>query len=129
MEEKIIYKDLCYKLNGIFFKVHNELGRFARERQYADLAEKYFKKLGINYKRELEIKFVNPDESVGGNRVDFLIENKIIIEFKAKSFIGRNEYVQMQRYLQAAKLKLGLLVNFNQRFIKPRRIINSLAKE
>ncbi|MBU4458915.1 GxxExxY protein [Patescibacteria group bacterium] len=129
MEDRIIYKDLCYKLNGIFFKVHNELGRFAREKQYADLAEDYFKKSGIKYKREFEIEFVGQEKSIGGNRVDFLVENKIIVEFKVKSFISRDNYIQVQRYLQASNLKLGLLINFNQRYIKPRRIINSNAKE
>ena len=88
--EKIIYKDLCYKLNGIFFKIHNELGRFAREKQYADLAEEYFKKQGINYKREFEIKFVNQDKSVGGNRVDFLIDNKIDLIYTKDSVENLN---------------------------------------
>ena len=40
MEEKIIEKELSYKLGGIFFEIQNELGRFCRERQYADLLEK-----------------------------------------------------------------------------------------
>lgn len=126
---KIIYKDLCYKLNGIFFKVHNELGRFVKEKQCADLAEEYLIKLGIPYKREFEIKFSNSIKPIGRNRVDFLIDNKIIVDFKCKRFVSREDYAQMQRYLKAANLKLGLIVNFNQRFLKPRRIINSSVKE
>lgn len=94
---RIIYKNLCYQLNGIFYKVHNELGRFAKEKQYADLAEEYLIKSGIFYKREYEIKFSNSIKPIGRNRVDFLIADKIIIDFKSKRFASREDYIQMQR--------------------------------
>ena len=41
---KIIYSDLSYSINGILFKVHNELGRFRNEQEYGDAIESIFKK-------------------------------------------------------------------------------------
>jgi len=38
---KILYKNESYKLTGIFFKVHNKLGRFLKEKQYADEVENF----------------------------------------------------------------------------------------
>ena len=53
--EKLIYPELSYTLTGICFEVHNELGRYAREKQYGDLLEKKLKERKISHKRELRI--------------------------------------------------------------------------
>ena len=60
-----------------------------------------------------------------GNIVDFLIENKIILELKAKRLITKEDYFQMQRYLQASGLEIGLIVNFRDSHIKPKRVLNT----
>lgn len=120
----IVYKELSYQINGLCFKIHRELGRFCRERQYADRLEKSLLEAGIIYKREYEIKDFNQD-SPQGNRVDFLIEEKIILDTKAKPYLMKDDYVQMQRYLDCAELKLGLLVNFRNSYLKPSRVLNS----
>jgi GxxExxY protein len=112
-------------LNGIFFKAHNELGYYCKESQYCEALERLLKEKDILYKREFSLKSDNELLKDNSNRVDFLIEDKIIIEVKAKRFIGREEYNQMQRYLQASNLKLGIIVNFHQRYLVPKRIVNS----
>lgn len=63
------------------------------------------------------------------NKVDFLVENKIILEIKAKRILTRDEYYQVKRYLTALNKKLGILVNFRQKFIQPKRILNSAVSE
>lgn len=60
-----------------------------------------------------------------GNKVDFLIDGKVIVELKAKRCITRDDYYQVQRYLRGADLRLGLLVNFRDRYLKPKRVLNS----
>ena len=127
--DKVIYPKESYKLSGIFFKVHNELGAYCREVQYCDALEKLFVENNIPYKKELCIKTGNELIKNNSNRVDFLVYRKVIIEVKAVRFIGREEYNQIQRYLKAFDVKLGLLVNFHQKYLVPKRIINSSAKE
>src|SRR3989344_879046 len=64
---------------------------------------------------------------IGGrksNFVDFIIEDKIVLELKAKPFTDKEDYYQLRRYLHNAKVKLGLLVNFRDRYLKPKRILN-----
>jgi GxxExxY protein len=120
---EIILKELSYKINGICFKVHNNLGRFCSERQYSDKLEKLLKENNFNYKREFEIsKLV---DSPSGNRPDFIIENKIILDAKAKKFITKEDYYQMMRYLEASNFQLGLIVNFRNTYLKPKRVINN----
>lgn len=121
MRNKIIYPELSYKITGILFKAHNELGRYCKEKQYQDIIEELFKKENVNFGREKEILV---SEDVCGNKADFIIENKIILECKAKPFITKQDYYQLLRYLKASNMRLGLLVNFRNRFLKPRRILN-----
>ena len=113
---KLIYPELSYSLVGICFDVHNQLGRFARERQYGNLVAEKLTEANISYGREKEIMKT-------GNRVDFLIEDKIVLEIKAKPLVLKEDFYQLQRYLQASNKKLGMIVNFRNRYLKPIRII------
>lgn len=121
---KLLHPELSYKVTGLCFQVQKELGRFCREKQYADRLEQKIKELGLLYQREFEIKNLAPN-SPKGNKVDFLIENKMILETKAKRFVTKDDYFQTQRYLQSADLELGLIVNFRSSYLKPKRVLNS----
>ena len=125
---KLIYPELSYKITGILFAVHNELGRFYNEEQYADAIEGYLKNLKMDYEREKTLPISFKDEIKGRNRIDFLIEDKVILELKTKRLLTRDDYYQTKRYLAALNKKLGLLVNFRDKYIKPRRILNSSVK-
>ena len=123
MNQQIIYPKLSYIITGLCFKVHTELSRFCRERQYADRLEEFLRDDHLNYQREIEIVKLHP-KSPKGNRTDFIIDGKIVLDVKAKKFITKDDYFQMQRYLKSADLKLGLIVNFRNTFLKPKRVIN-----
>jgi GxxExxY protein len=122
---KIIYPDLSYLINGILFKAHNDLGRFRNEKEYGDYIENNFKKLNIKYEREKILPISFEGEKSGRNKVDFLIEDLIILEIKAKRFIEKDDYYQIKRYLITLNKKLGLLVNFRDKYLKIKRILNS----
>lgn len=113
---KVVLLKLSYIITGICFEVHNELGKFSREKQYCDLIESKLKDKKIPYKREYIV-------GKTGNRVDFLVNGEIVLEAKTKYFVTKDDYYQTQRYLQALNIKLGLLVNFRNSYIRPKRII------
>lgn len=123
---ELLYKDISYQINGLCYKAHNQLGRFGRERQYADALEILFKKDGVAYKREYEVPFIVEGKIVKGNRADFLVDDKIILELKAKPIITRDDYFQVQRYLSASGLHLGIIVNFGNVYLRPKRVLNTL---
>jgi len=122
---KLIYPELSYKISGLAFKVHNELGRFCKESSYCKNLELLLNENNINFEREKRISLGSSNGEITKNWVDFIIDNKIVIEVKAKRFITRDDYLQTLRYLHFLNLPLGLLINFQQRFLKPKRVINN----
>jgi GxxExxY protein len=88
--EKIIHtQDLSFEITGLLFKTHNELGRFCREKQYGDFFEALLKKENISYTREKELPR-NGIQNLYTNKVDFVIEGKMLVDFKAKPLITRS---------------------------------------
>jgi GxxExxY protein len=128
MEEEIIYKDLSYKLNGIFFYVHNNLGSVHHEKQYADAIELKLKADNYKYEREKELFFKMKEGSIGGNRVDFVVEGILPVDAKSKKYITKEDYRQMLRYLKSGNYRLGLIVNFRGPKVTIKRIVNSDLK-
>jgi GxxExxY protein len=121
--KEIVEKELSYKLGGVFLAVQNKIGRFCRERQYADALEKELRERGLNFRREAAIDLADRKS----NFADFIVENRILLEIKAKPFIEKEDYYQTLRYLESANLVLGLIVNFRQKYLKPKRILNPKA--
>jgi GxxExxY protein len=116
---KILHKELSYAITGLLFQTHNDLGRYSREKQYADYLEKLLQQQNVKYVRERK----SSGDLSSGNRPDFVIEDKIVIELKAKRLITREDYRQLQRYLQTTGFRLGLLVNFHNHYLKPVRVV------
>jgi GxxExxY protein len=116
-KREFLHGDLTYKINGILIETFKELGKYAKEKHYANLIEVKLKKDGISYKRELRI-------GDSENIVDFIVEDKVIIELKAKPFLTKHDYDQIKRYLYQTGLRLGILVNFRTDFINPKRVLN-----
>lgn len=123
-KENILYPDLSYKIYGICFSIHNRLGRYRNEKQYGDALGELLKNNKINYAREKSLPQFFKGEAQGRSIPDFVIENSIIIDLKAKRLISKEDYFQMKRYLVSYNKKLGLIINFRQKYLYPKRILN-----
>ncbi|MBU4348205.1 GxxExxY protein [Patescibacteria group bacterium] len=121
---KVLYPDLSYKICGLCFEVHNKIGRFKSEKSYADFLEKLFKDNDVQYVRETALMPNFDGEKERRNIPDFIIEDKIIFDAKTKRIITKEDYFQMKRYLVSSNKKLGLIVNFRQKYLNPKRILN-----
>jgi single-stranded-DNA-specific exonuclease len=126
--DKIIYPQLSFELNGVLFEVHNKLGRHCNEKQYCDAIQQLLEKKKIQYEREKILPPSFDGERFGRNKIDFLIEGVIVLEVKAKRFIGKEEYYQCLRYSEAFDKKLALVVNFREKHLNIKRILNPKAK-
>jgi GxxExxY protein len=128
-DNDILHKELCYKIYGLSFKIQNELGRYLNEKQYADSFEQRLKDNNISYEREVFLPKSFEGERDNRNKPDFIVKVVIIIDLKAKALITKQDYFQMQRYLTSYNKQLGLIINFRQHYLRPKRIINSSYKD
>lgn len=123
-DKDLIHPELSYTICGLCFETHNSLGRFMNEQIYADFLEALFKRENIKYEREKALDPLFPGEKNRRNIPDFIIEDSIILDLKAKRIITKEDYFQMKRYLSSAKKKLGIIVNFRQKYIAPKRVLH-----
>src|SRR3989344_4358444 len=125
----ILHKELSYIVNGILFEVHNEVGRFASEKQICDLIEAKLLERTVPYLREYILPVVHEGEKPGRHRIDFVIDNKIVLEIKFRNYLTKDDYDQVRRYLKTLNMALGILVNFRDERLHPKRILNGGGKE
>lgn len=123
-EEKVIYKELSYKIMGIFFEVYNELGYGYQEKYYERAIEKYFKDGKIKFKRQALFNIAVKGEIIGRYFLDFLVEDKIVLEIKKGNHFSKRNMEQVKGYLKATDMKLAILANFTSRGVKFFRVLN-----
>ena len=127
MERKtiqLIYPDLSYKLVGILFTVFNELGYGYQEKYYQRAIAKVLKENKIEFKEQVYAPLEFKGERIGGYYLDFLIENRLILEIKKGDRFSKTNIDQVYSYLKRFNLKLGIIANFTRGGLKFKRIVN-----
>ena len=109
----LLYSEQSYAINGAAFQVYNTLGHGFLEAVYQEALEIEFKKRGIPYEREKELKITYDGVELKQTyKADFVCFGKIIVELKAVSALDDAHRSQVYNYLHATGYKLGLLLNF-----------------
>jgi GxxExxY protein len=120
--------DLTYKIIGCAMKVHSTLGNGFQEVIYQRALALEMRKAGLDFSRELEMSIFYDGEEIGTRRVDFLVENEVMVELKALVVIEDVHLAQGLNYLVAYKIDKGLLVNFGSRSLEVKRLRHPLNK-
>ncbi len=110
--DKLKYSDITHKIIGAAMQVHKTLGTGFQEVIYQRCLGIEMKLLGLSFEREKEQTIYYRDIDVGTRRVDFLVEDKIMIELKAINKLEDVHLAQSLNYLEAFKLEVGLIINF-----------------
>lgn len=118
------YSDLTEKIIGASMKVHRYFGNGFQEVIYQRCLEIELKALGLKFDREKEQNIFYEGVYVGKRRVDFLIENKVLVELKAIVKLENVHLAQAINYLEAFNLEVGLLINFGATSLQYRRLHN-----
>jgi GxxExxY protein len=123
-EGKIIYKELSYKIIGILFDVYNDLGYGYQEKYYEKAIAKYFEEIGIEFQRQVPYKISIKGEIIGRYYLDFLVENKVVLEIKKGDYFSKRNISQIKGYLKVTKMKLAIIACFTSKGVKFFRALN-----
>lgn len=124
-ETTFLYKDLSYELIGIFYKIRNEYGPGHKEKVYQNIFEELLISKQIIYKREVRINVYSSETGkiVGTYVPDFVIDDKIIVEFKSSKYTTVTDEKTFYHYLRNSKFEVGYLVNFSTQEFYIKKII------
>ncbi len=121
--EKSEQDPLTEKIIGLCFKVHNEIGVGFMEKIYHNAFIILLEEEKIKYESEKEFDVIFHNKKAGKFRCDLIVENKVIIEFKAiDGHLPKIFQYQLLSYLKAAKIKTGLLINFGNKSCEIKRL-------
>lgn len=123
-EGELVYPELSYKIVGILFEVYNTMGPGLHEKNYQRAISVGFENKNLDFREQVYTPLIFQDNKVGSYFLDFLVENKIVLEIKKGDRFSRNNIEQILAYLKSNNLKLGMLVNFGKNELKYKRIVN-----
>lgn len=118
------YKDITEKIIGAAMKVHAALGNGFQEVIYQRALEIEMKLSGLSFHREFEMGIFYRNELIGTRRVDFFVEEKIMVELKALVLLENVHIAQAKNYLEAYNVEVGLLINFGSVSLDFKRLQN-----
>lgn len=116
--------DITHKIIGCAMQVHNTLGNGFQEVIYQRALAIEMKLANLSFQREMEMPIFYREEQIGTRRVDFFVENSVMLELKAVQKIEDVHKAQAINYLEAYHIADGLLINFGSLSLEFRRLYN-----
>lgn len=115
--------DLSERVIGAAIEVHRQLGPGFLEITYRRALEIELEHLGISFEPEVPVRVEYRGRPIGEGRIDLLVEGVLVLELKAAEANPKKYKRQVHVYLQATKLRLGLVINFESA-----RLVDGIAR-
>jgi GxxExxY protein len=118
------HEEITHKIIGCAMKVHSTLGNGFQEVIYQRALAIEMEKQGLGFQREMEMSIYYEVIHIGTRRVDFFVEENIMVELKALIKLEEVHLAQAMNYCQAYNLPIGLLINFGAKSLEFKRVYN-----
>lgn len=115
---------LTHKIIGCAMQVHSTLGNGFQEVVYQRALAIEFSFQGLEFKREMEMDLFYRNQHIGTRRVDFFVEEKVMVEIKAIEKLEDVHKAQAINYCEAYNISDGLLINFGSKSLDFKRVYN-----
>ena len=119
------HKELTRKIISCAMKVHSVLGNGFQEVIYQRALAIELADCDLKFDREYEMDIFYKEQRIGNRRVDFFVEEKVMVEIKALTQLEDVHLAQAMNYLQAYNLQIGLLLNFGAKSLEFKRVHNN----
>ena len=119
------HEELTHKIIGCAMEVHNHLGNGFQEVVYQRALSIEMNLQGLAHEREKEMPLQYKGYNIGSRRVDFFVEEKVMVEIKAIIHLEDVHLAQAMNYLEAYNMEIGLLVNFGSKSLDFKRVHNN----
>ena len=113
-EKPLLHGDITASIIESFFEVHRELGFGFREYLYAGALERLLIAKGHNVAREVPVMVHFRGEPLAYERMDMVVDGKVIIESKAREPLDPDAQAQLFAGLAATDLEVGLVLHFGK---------------
>lgn len=123
-KQDLLYPGLSFKIVGILYDVYNTLGAGHYEKTYHKGIVLGLVKNNLEYIHEYRVDLKVYGKKIGHCFADFLVDNKVIVEIKKGLQFKKEDVEQTLKYLEARKLKLGILALYAPKEVKIVRVIN-----
>ncbi len=111
-------KLITEKIISSAMEVHSAFGPGLLESVYEAALEYEFQLRGILYQRQKEIGLQYKGKGIGNHRIDYLVDDKVIVELKAVESLSKIHDAQLLTYLKVMNKQVGLLISFNVEHLK-----------
>jgi len=123
INEKYLHSELTSKIIGCAMEGHRTLGNGFQEVIYQRALDIELAQQGLTASREHEMDIFYKGTKIGNRRVDFFVEEKVMVELKAVVQLEDVHLAQAINYLEAYGLEVGLLLNFGNRSLQFKRVM------
>lgn len=127
LQRVLIEQERTESIIGAFFRVYQVLGYGFLEQVYAAAMERELRARGHAVAREAFVRIMYEGEEIASQRLDLVVDEKIVVELKSTATISNSASRQIYNYLKATNLSVGLLFHFGP---KPAfwRIVGDVAR-
>ena len=123
------YEELTRNIIGCAMQVHKHLGNGFQEVVYQRALSIEMNLQNVTHEREKEMPLQYKGYNIGTRRVDFFVEEKIMVEIKALINLEEVHLAQAMNYLEAYNMQIGLLLNFGTKSLQFKRVHNNKRLE
>jgi len=118
-EHEETFEDVSRRVIGCALEVHKQLGPGLLESSYEQCLVHELNLTGIPVERQVELPIRYKGVEIDGSyRIDLLVDRQLIVELKAVEKLQDIHAAQLLTYMKLARVKVGLLINFNQMYLK-----------